>query len=125
MPGMLSRKGRLLGAFGVIGGTFQPQGNLQILHHLLERSLPPSQAIAQPRFRIFSEDPAAAPRIALEPLFDEDQVDGLEKLGLLVDFPSAEPVERFGNAQIAMVSSDGSEPWGSDPRWDGTGAEGT
>jgi gamma-glutamyltranspeptidase / glutathione hydrolase len=52
IPALLLRDGRLMGCLGVVGGSMQPQGKLQILRGLLERGLDPQAALHAPRFRV-------------------------------------------------------------------------
>jgi gamma-glutamyltranspeptidase/glutathione hydrolase len=52
IPAAVTRDGAIQFVLGVAGGFMQPQAQLQILIHMLERGLPPQTAIDQPRFRI-------------------------------------------------------------------------
>jgi gamma-glutamyltranspeptidase/glutathione hydrolase len=49
IPGMLSRDGRVIAAFGVTGGPFQPIGQARIVSALLDRGLDIQAAIDEPR----------------------------------------------------------------------------
>jgi len=119
MPGLLAQHGTPYGAFGVIGGAFQPQGNLQILHYLLELGLEPQKAVDQARFRLFPSTDGGALTISVEAGFDETQLPGLSALGLTVEYPSQIPSERFGSAQLAFVNDVTGGFGASDSRSDG------
>jgi gamma-glutamyltranspeptidase/glutathione hydrolase len=49
MPALLRRHGGRYGALGIVGGPFQPQGHVQVLHHL-SAGLDPQQALDAPRW---------------------------------------------------------------------------
>ena len=52
IPAAVTRDGALQYVLGVAGGFMQPQAQVQVLIHLLERGLAPQAAIDEPRFRI-------------------------------------------------------------------------
>lgn len=49
IPGMVSRDGKVIAAFGVTGGPFQPIGQARIISALLDRGLDIQAAIDEPR----------------------------------------------------------------------------
>lgn len=49
IPGFLTRQGRPVMAFGVMGGDFQPQGHSQVLMNMIDFGMSPQQAGEQPR----------------------------------------------------------------------------
>ena len=49
IPGMVSRDGRIVAAFGVTGGPFQPVGQARIVSALVDRGLDIQAAIDEPR----------------------------------------------------------------------------
>lgn len=49
IPGMVSREGRVVAAFGVTGGPFQPVGQARIVSALVDRGLDIQAAIDEPR----------------------------------------------------------------------------
>ena len=103
IPAAVTHDGSLAYVLGVAGGFMQPQAQVQVLIHLLERGLEPQAAIDQPRFKImFGGD------LSLEaghPLCRE-----------LPDAAARPPgPEGFGAAQVAGVV-DGKPLAGADPR---------
>jgi gamma-glutamyltranspeptidase/glutathione hydrolase len=108
IPAAVTRDGALQYVLGVAGGFMQPQAQVQILVHLLERGLEPQAAIDQPRFRI-----GFGGALALEaghPLCDA-----------LPDAAARPPgPEGFGAAQVAGVLAGGRVVAGADPRRNGT-----
>jgi len=51
IPGFLTRNGQPLAAFGVMGGSMQPQGHVQVLLNMVEFGMDPQEAIDAARFR--------------------------------------------------------------------------
>jgi gamma-glutamyltranspeptidase/glutathione hydrolase len=49
IPAFVTKAGRPIFSFGVMGGDFQPQGHVQVLMNLLDFSMSPQQAGDQPR----------------------------------------------------------------------------
>jgi gamma-glutamyltranspeptidase/glutathione hydrolase len=49
IPGFVTREGRPVLSFGVMGGDFQPQGHCQVLMNLIDFRMSPQQAGEQPR----------------------------------------------------------------------------
>jgi gamma-glutamyltranspeptidase / glutathione hydrolase len=107
IPGFLTRDGEPRLAFGVMGGSMQPQGHLQLLLNMLVFGMDVQQAIDAPRFRHLS-----GRAVALEPM-GEGVRRGLETLGHEVREGGA-----FGGGQAILKLERG---WaaGSDPRKDG------
>jgi len=102
-------------AFGVMGGSIQPQGHVQVILNLLEFGMDLQDAIDAPRFRHYNGF-----RVGLEAPFGVSVREGLEKLGhtLIHLVPG-----NAGGAQ-AVMRLPGGRGWaaGSDPRKDGMAA---
>jgi gamma-glutamyltranspeptidase/glutathione hydrolase len=100
-------------AFGVMGGSIQPQGHVQVLLNLLEFGMELQEAIDAPRFRHFD-----GVRVGLEAPIPEAVRRALATMGHeIVALPPADA----GGAQAVMRLVRG---WaaGSDPRKDGMAA---
>src|SRR5437899_2208680 len=100
-------------SFGVMGGSMQPQGHVQVLLNLLVFGMDLQQAIDAPRFRHLD-----GRRVALETPIDDAVRRALTALGHgIVD----ERAVAFGGAQAIIRLPRGYEA-GSDPRKDGMAA---
>jgi gamma-glutamyltranspeptidase/glutathione hydrolase len=100
-------------SFGVMGGSMQPQGHVQVLLNLLVFGMDLQQAIDQPRFRHLS-----GLRLALEPPVGEEVRRALAAMGHVI---ATDATVAFGGAQAILRLPRG---WaaGSDPRKDGMAA---
>jgi len=112
IPAFVTRDGQPWLAYGVMGGSMQPQGHVQVLLNLVEFGMDPQEAIDAARFRHFS-----GTNVAIENLGDEI-AEKLRARGHT--FRSAEGVA-FGGGQAVMKLLRG---WAaaSDPRKDGMAA---
>jgi len=113
IPGFVTRDGEPLLAFGVMGGSMQPQGHVQLLLNLLVFGMDPQGAVDAPRFRSYDRA-----RLALEAPVPDDIRARLRAMGhRLMD----ERGIAFGGAQLVMRLEKG---WAaaSDPRKDGMAA---
>jgi len=100
-------------SFGVMGGSMQPQGHVQVLLNLLVFGMDLQDAVDAPRFRHLN-----GRRVALEAPIGDDVRRTLSGLGhVIVD----ERTVAFGGAQAILRLAHG---WaaGSDPRKDGMAA---
>jgi gamma-glutamyltranspeptidase/glutathione hydrolase len=97
-------------AFGVMGGSIQPQGHVQVLLNLLLFDMDLQGAIDAPRFRHLVER-----QVALETPIGDDVRRALQAMGHLIVPDGSVP---FGGSQAVMRLKRG---WaaGSDPRKDG------
>jgi gamma-glutamyltranspeptidase/glutathione hydrolase len=109
IPGMLTRDGRLVGPFGVMGGLIQAQAHMQLVSALVDDGLDPQAALDRPRFRV---DGGV---VNLEEGL-WGQADELERLGHHV--VRDDEVFGFGGGQAILVEGD-ALLGGSDPRKDG------
>jgi gamma-glutamyltranspeptidase/glutathione hydrolase len=100
-------------SFGVMGGSMQPQGHLQVLLNLLVFGMDLQDAVDAPRCRHLD-----GRRVALEAPIDDTVRSALTALGhVIVD----ERAVAFGGAQAVMRLRRGYAA-GSDPRKDGMAA---
>ena len=112
IPGFVTRDGEPVMAFGVMGGSMQPQGHTQLLLNMLVFGMDPQEAVDAARFRHLS-----GRRVAIEGVGDEVAAE-LEARGHeLADWRRTD----FGGAQVIMRLARG---WAaaSEPRKDGHAA---
>jgi gamma-glutamyltranspeptidase/glutathione hydrolase len=100
-------------SFGVMGGSMQPQGHLQVLLNLLVFGMELQDAVDAPRFRHLGER-----RVALETPIDDGVRRDLTALGHVI---ADERAVAFGGAQ-AIIRLPHGYAAGSDPRKDGMAA---
>jgi gamma-glutamyltranspeptidase / glutathione hydrolase len=112
IPGFLTRQGRPLAAFGVMGGPMQPQGHLQVVSRMVDDGLNPQSAIDAPRWQIMDDG-----ALLLEPGFPEATVTALAARGHGVTVDTA-GAQFYGGAQMAWCG-EGAYVGASDPRRDG------
>ena len=113
IPGLVRRHGRTETVLGVVGGPMQPQGQVQVLTHLVDHGLDPQAALDEPRAFWLGGD-----MLATEPGFADHVDDALRQAGFDV---VADPVGShwFGVGQVIRLHDDGWLEGGSDPRHDG------
>jgi len=100
-------------AFGVMGGPMQSQGHVQMAIRVLRHGQNPQAAANAPRWRVLE-----GRKVALEPGFDPNVVQGLRNLGHEISIETGNGVFAFGGAQLIQRLGDGYVA-GSDPRKDG------
>jgi gamma-glutamyltranspeptidase/glutathione hydrolase len=100
IPGFLTKDGRALGPFGVMGGYMQPQGHVQVLTNMIDFGLNPQQAIDAPRW-FWPEGRT----FLLEPGFDPEIARALNKRGHDARFSLQTSL--FGKGQIILRQDDG------------------
>ena len=112
IPGFVTRDGEPVMAFGVMGGSMQPQGHTQLLLNMLVFGMDPQEAVDAARFRHIS-----GRRVAIERVSDEVAA-ALEARGHeIADWTRTD----FGGAQVILRLARG---WAaaSEPRKDGHAA---
>jgi gamma-glutamyltranspeptidase/glutathione hydrolase len=110
IPSMLARGGSFGGCLGVVGGFMQPQGQMQILRHLLDHGMSVGEALAAPRARFLDRR-----SVGVEPGFDPDLIAALQARGHEIS-----TLGSFGAGGAQAILRDGDELVGaSDPRKDG------
>lgn len=112
IPAFATKGGQPWLSFGVMGGSMQPQGHVQVMLNLIEFGMDPQEAIDAARFRHFS-----GTTVAIENL-DGDVATALETLGHELRDPLG---VAFGGGQAILKLQRG---WAaaSDPRKDGMAA---
>lgn len=110
MPGMVTRGGRALMPYGVMGGDYQPFGHTRLLTNVFDYGLDVQAALDMPR--VFAGEGC----IELEKSFPAETIHGLLTLGHDV---RAAPEPLGGGQAILIDHSRGILSGGSDPRKDG------
>lgn len=110
IPGMVSRGGRVLSPFGVMGGQYQPVGQIRVLTNVLDYGMDPQAALDDPRGLHYDG------LYSLEQGVPAAVVEGLRALGHRTH-RSAEP---YGGGQMIWIDwENGGLVGASDPRKDG------
>jgi len=110
MPGMVTRGGRALMPYGVMGGDYQPFGHTRLLTNVFDYGLDVQAALDMPR--VFADEAW----VELEKSFPAEAIRGLLTIGHEVRL-AAEPL---GGGQAIFIDHDrGILSGGSDPRKDG------
>ena len=112
LPAFLTRDGRAIGPFGVMGGEMQPQGHLQVIGHLLDHGLDPQAALDAPRWRV-----TGGLGVSVESGFDPSVLDALVARGHALTRDC--PFDDFGRGQVIVRHESGVYEAGSEPRADG------
>jgi len=113
IPGFLARGGVPLGPFGVMGGHMQPQGHLQVVVRMVDQGLNPQAALDAPRWQWLE-----GRRVALEPSFPSEVIEGLRVRGHDVEVSDEGGLFGFGMGQI-ILRYQGAWVAASEPRADG------
>ena len=110
---MVRQAGRLWAVLGVVGGPMQPQGQVQVLAHMVDGSLDPQAALDEPRVRWLGGDVIAVEQGAAPEIVPALRNAGFEVLD--VGLPPGE----FGAGQVIRLHADGWLEGGADGRRDG------
>lgn len=112
IPGFLTKNGRPIGPFGVMGGFMQPQGHVQVLMNTIDFHLHPQAALDAPRWQWVE-----GLRVDVEPGFPPHLAQALHRRGH--DVRVATDSGGFGRGQIIWKIEEGALVGGTDPRTDG------
>ena len=122
IPAFLTRRGKPVMSFGVMGGDMQPQGHLQTLVRMLDYKQQPQAACDAPRWRY------NAGLVNAEQGFNAATAQGLRDLGHRVE-PFADSYQDYGAGQFIWRLDEGQGDAAaqgyaaaSDPRRDGQAA---
>ena len=113
IPGFLSKDGKAVGPFGVMGGFMQPQGHVQVLTNMIDFHMNPQEALDAPRWMWTGEK-----KISLERLYNSEMADKLTRTGHDITIP-VNSLE-FGRGQIILRDDEGTLCGATEPRTDGT-----
>ena len=100
IPGFLSKDGKPVMSFGVMGGDIQPQAHLQTLVRMIDYDQQPQAACCAPRWKVNRDS-----TIDIESNMNTDAVQGLKSLGHT--FKSVyDPYMDFGSGQFVWRMSE-------------------
>ena len=112
IPGFVTRDGKPLMSFGVMGGTMQPQGHAQVMVRIADYGQSPQAACDGPRFRFVQGMDVSVE----EGRFPAATLEGLQRLGHRI--VNVDDYNQFGSAQL-IWKLEGGYFAASDPRRDG------
>jgi gamma-glutamyltranspeptidase/glutathione hydrolase len=112
IPGFVTRDGQPVMAFGVMGGTMQPQGHAQVMVRIADYGQSPQAACDGPRFRCVQGMDVSVERERFSPTVIEDLQHRGHKIVTVDDY------NQFGCAQLVW-KLEGGYYSASDPRRDG------
>lgn len=112
IPGFLTREGKAVGPFGVMGAFMQPQGHVQVIMNAIDFHMNPQDCLDAPRWQWVS-----GKTIEVERSFPSDIADELSRKGH--DIRINEDSGSFGRGQIIWRTEDGTLAGGTEPRTDG------
>ena len=97
IPGFLTKDGKAVGPFGVMGAFMQPQGQLQVLLNTIDYHLNPQ---AGPRCALVGSG-SAEKTIEVEPEMPQEVIDGLRVRGH--DIVVKGDIQTYGRGQIILA----------------------
>jgi gamma-glutamyltranspeptidase/glutathione hydrolase len=111
IPGFVTKDGKPVMSFGVMGGTMQPQGHAQVMVRIADYAQSPQAAADGPRFRILQ-----GLEVSVEDGFPAETLGELQARGHRI--VTIDDYNQFGCAQLVW-KLDGGYFVASDPRRDG------
>ncbi len=113
IPAFITKNGKAIGPFGVMGGFMQPQGHLQVVSNLVDFNLNPQEALDAPRWQWLKGN-----KIIVE----KDLPSSIKKELALRGHQVEEAIDSlsFGRGQIIMKDDNNVLIGASEPRADGT-----
>ncbi len=112
IPGFLTKDGRPVGPFGVMGAFMQPQGHVQVIVNTVNYNMNPQEALDAPRWQW-----AEGKKVYIERQFPPDVASALAGLGHDVQWH--DDTASFGRGQIIWRMEDGTLVGATEPRADG------
>jgi gamma-glutamyltranspeptidase/glutathione hydrolase len=111
IPGFVTKDRKPVMAFGVMGGTMQPQGHAQVMVRIADYGQSPQAASDGPRFRVVQ-----GLEVSVEDRLPADSLAELQRRGHRI--VTIDDYNQFGSAQL-IWKLDGGYFCASDPRRDG------
>jgi gamma-glutamyltranspeptidase/glutathione hydrolase len=112
IPGFMTRKGRALGAFGVMGAFMQPQGQLQVVMNMFDFGMNPQEALDAPRWQWIKGKTIHVEQGVQNSLLLELAAKGH-------DIHVQHDTSSFGRGQIIVKTQYGTLAGATEPRTDG------
>jgi gamma-glutamyltranspeptidase/glutathione hydrolase len=112
IPGFLTKDGKPLGPFGIMGGFMQPQAHLQVMINTIDYHMNPQEALDRPRWQW-----VGGKTVEVEQSFDNRLALELMKAGH--DIVVKADSRGFGRGQIIWRNDDGILCGATEPRTDG------
>ena len=113
IPGFLTKDGKAVGPFGVMGAFMQPQGQVQVLMNTIDFHMNPQEALDAPRWQWTS-----GMNVEVERAFPYAATEEMIRRGHKVTVPAESLL--FGRGQIIWRDEDGVLCGGTESRTDGT-----
>ncbi len=117
IPAMLREDGEFRASWGVMGGSMQPQGHLQVAAAMVDSGLNPQAALDAPRFRWLGGRRVALESTRLPAATVADLRERGHELELYPEY--RDDGGHFGGGQVIYRDEEGVLIGGSDPRRDG------
>ena len=112
IPGFLTKDGKAVGPFGVMGAYMQPQGHVQVVTNMIDFGLNPQQALDAPRWQWIEGN-----KINVESGFNAEIARALIKSGH--DVKVSLQTASFGRGQIILRADNGALVGATEGRTDG------
>jgi gamma-glutamyltranspeptidase/glutathione hydrolase len=112
IPGFITKDGKPLGPFGIMGGPMQPQAHFQVISGLVDFELNPQAALDAPRWQW-----DRGKKILLEPDFPSPVAEVLLRKGHEIGYESTSM--NFGRGQVILRDEAGVYAAGTEKRADG------
>lgn len=113
IPGFLSKDGKAVGPFGVMGGFMQPQGHVQVIMNTIDFNMNPQEALDAPRWQW-----VGGKKVEVERSFPFAATEELMRKGHSISVPPESIA--FGRGQIIWRNEEGVLVGATEPRTDGT-----
>lgn len=113
IPGFISKDGKSIGPFGVMGGFMQPQGHFQVLLRMIDENMNPQAALDAPRWQWIN-----AKTLEIEDNYDESIIEELKNRGH--DIKIVKDRTSMGRGEIILKLDNGVYIGGTEARTDGS-----
>ena len=112
IPAFLTRDGKPVGPFGVMGGFMQPQGHVQVVMNTVDFAMNPQQALDAPRWQWMG-----GMNVSVEPGFPPAAAQALQRRGHSMKFELES--NSFGRGEIIWNTPQGTLIGATESRTDG------